>query len=254
MSQDSPSPEGMTELGPDDSFRFACDPGVSCFNACCRDLNQFLTPYDTLRLARHMGMDSGDFLSRYTGVHTGPQTGLPVVTLKPGDKVFSTCPFVSEEGCRVYADRPASCRIYPLIRVLTRSRETGEAHARYMLLKEPHCHGFSHGVPQTVRQWMADQGLYPYNEINDALMTLIAIKNQQLEGPLPNSLAEFFYSACYDLDGFRRRLKTGDVEIPDTQLEVPDPGKAADDVLLQFALDRLAERIRLAAAEVADGA
>lgn len=254
MPSDSTSPGEMTELGLEDSFRFACDSGVSCFNACCRDLNQFLTPYDTLRLARHMGMDSGDFLKRYTTAHTGPQTGLPVVTLKPGDKIFLTCPFVTEEGCRVYADRPSSCRIYPLIRVLTRSRDTGKARARYMLLKEPHCKGFDRGEPQTVRQWMADQGLSPYNAMNDALMTVIALKNQLLEGPLPNALADLFYFACYDLDRFRRQLKAGDVVIPDTQLELPDPDRAADDVLLQFTLDRLAERIRHAAAEESDGA
>ena len=254
MPSDSTSPEEMSELGLDDSFSFACDPDVSCFNACCRDLNQFLTPYDVLRLARHLGMASGEFLGRYTAVHTGPQTGLPVVTLKPGDNVFLICPFVSEAGCRVYSDRPASCRIYPLIRVLARSRETGETYARYMLLKEPHCKGFDRGTPQTVRQWMADQGLSPYNRMNDALMSVIALKNQMLEGPLPKPLADFFYAACYDLDGFRGQLKAGDTDMTDTALEAPDPETAADEVLLQFSLDRLAERIRHAAAEVTDGA
>ena len=254
MPSNSTSPEEMTELGLDDSFSFACDPGVSCFNACCRDLNQFLTPYDALRLARHMGMDSGDFLKRYTAVHTGPQTGLPVVTLKPGDKVFLTCPFVAEEGCRVYADRPSSCRIYPLIRILARARETGGTYARYMLLKEPHCNGMNRGTSQTVRQWMEDQGLFPYNEMNDALMTVISLKNQLLEGPLPKALADFFYFACYDLDRFRRQLKAGDMEMPDTQLELPDPDRASDDVLLRFGLDRLAEGIRHAAAGVTGGA
>ena len=26
-------------LGPDDRFKFACHPGVSCFNRCCGDVN-----------------------------------------------------------------------------------------------------------------------------------------------------------------------------------------------------------------------
>jgi len=33
----------------DDTFTFACHPGVSCFNQCCRDVNIFLTPYDIIR-------------------------------------------------------------------------------------------------------------------------------------------------------------------------------------------------------------
>ena len=36
----------MIPLARDDQFQFACGPEVPCFNACCRDLNQFLTPYD----------------------------------------------------------------------------------------------------------------------------------------------------------------------------------------------------------------
>ncbi|MFO7839471.1 MAG: hypothetical protein R6X08_08235 [Desulfosalsimonadaceae bacterium] len=40
-------PEQMCELALDEDFSFSCYPGISCFNACCRDLNQFLTPYNT---------------------------------------------------------------------------------------------------------------------------------------------------------------------------------------------------------------
>ncbi len=125
--------EAMTELSLDSSFTFRCAPGISCFNLCCRDLNQFLTPYDILRLKRHFGMTSSDFLRRYTAVHTGPQTGLPVVTLKPKEKVFLTCPFVVPEGCLVYENRPSSCRIYPLIRILSRSRASDEDLLRFGL-------------------------------------------------------------------------------------------------------------------------
>ena len=42
----------LTALGLDEAFRFACGPEVACFNDCCRDLFQALTPYDALRLKR----------------------------------------------------------------------------------------------------------------------------------------------------------------------------------------------------------
>ena len=41
-------------------FCFACSPKVPCFNACCRDLNQVLTPYDVLCLKRFLEMRGAD--------------------------------------------------------------------------------------------------------------------------------------------------------------------------------------------------
>ncbi|MEZ4604032.1 MAG: YkgJ family cysteine cluster protein [Desulfobacterales bacterium] len=35
------------------------------------------------------------------------------------------CPFVTADGCRVYQNRPSSCRMYPLIRVVRRARADG---------------------------------------------------------------------------------------------------------------------------------
>ena len=45
MSEPEPIPIGINE-----TFGFACHKKVSCFNHCCKDLNQTLTPYDVLRL------------------------------------------------------------------------------------------------------------------------------------------------------------------------------------------------------------
>jgi hypothetical protein len=44
----------LQPIEPDEQFRFACSPGVACFNACCRDLNQSLFPYDILRLKKRL--------------------------------------------------------------------------------------------------------------------------------------------------------------------------------------------------------
>jgi len=236
--------EELTELGLDDFFAFSCYPGISCFNACCRDLNQFLMPYDIIRLKQDVGITSTRFLARYTSRHFGPQTGLPVVTLHPADRITLSCPFVTPEGCSVYDNRPSSCRMYPLMRLLSRSRQTGGLSVRYMLLNEPHCNGFENGRRQTVREWIEHQGLAPYNEMNDAMMEVIALKNQLIPGPLPRGLAELFEVALYDVDRFRQLLVAGQIDISGTSLEIPDLKQASDVELSRFAMKLMAESIR----------
>jgi Fe-S-cluster containining protein len=196
----------LTPISLHDTFCFACTPEVPCFNACCRDLNQALTPYDVLRLKSYLGLSSEQFLAQYTLQHTGPGSGLPVVTLKPDDNHDLCCPFVTEKGCRVYENRPSSCRMYPLVRAVSRSRVTGKITERFMLLKEPHCLGFCQGNPRTVHQWIEDQKITGYNEINDKLIHIISLKNRRRPGVLDLKSRNLFFTALYDLDNFRFRI------------------------------------------------
>jgi len=191
---------------PDDIFRFDCSPGVACFNACCRDLNQFLYPYDILRLKKRLGLTSGEFLNRYTKQHLGPQSGLPVVSLTNADFKRLECPFVTAEGCSVYPDRPSSCRIYPMVRAISRNRSTGEITERFMLLRESHCLGFDKPKAHTVRQWIKDQDVEIYNHINDRLMEIISLKNRLHLGPLDRKSQQMYCMALYDLDNFRDQI------------------------------------------------
>lgn len=193
----------LIPLAPDDTFSFFCSREVSCFNACCRDLNQFLTPYDILRLKDRLEMTSGQFLEKYTVRHVGPESGLPVISLKPNAGDALICPFVTPGGCRVYPARPSSCRTYPLIRAVSRSRETGRLSENFMLLREPHCRGFDQGSTRTVRNWLEDQEVVPYNRMNDRMMEIISLKNIRHPGPLHISAQHLFSLALYDLDTFR---------------------------------------------------
>ena len=79
-------------LGKDDPMHFHCGPSVACFTQCCRDLNQPLFPYDVLRLKKALNLTSDQFLSQYALQHVGPETGLPVVSLKPGQPPRSLLP------------------------------------------------------------------------------------------------------------------------------------------------------------------
>jgi uncharacterized protein len=204
--QDTNMESDITPIAPDDAFRFACSRRVACFNECCRDLNQFLTPYDILRLKNRLAVTSSRFLEMYTTQHTGPETGFPVVTLKPAHTVTLQCPFVETYGCRVYSDRPSSCRIYPLARAISRNRKTGEITEHFARLKESHCLGHEQEKTQTVREWVEKQGLVPYNEQNDRFIEIISIKNRLKPGPLNLAFGRMFHLALYDLDTFRRRI------------------------------------------------
>ncbi len=196
----------MIPISIDDTFKFSCSAKVPCFNECCKDLNQFLTPYDILCLKNHLGMTSGAFLQRYTTQHTGPETGLPVIALKPDDALKLKCPFVTQSGCSVYDSRPSSCRMYPLARAISRSRETAKITEHFALIKESHCRGFEQETTQTVRQWIENQKISEYNEMNDMLIEIISLKNHTRSGPLDMKSSLFFHIALYDLDRFRPHI------------------------------------------------
>ena len=192
------------------SFCFTCSPQVACFNACCRDLNQVLTPYDVLCMKQYLKLPSGEFLDTYTETHTGPETGLPVVSLRFGAVDDLACPFVTDAGCSIYPARPASCRTYPLARGVSRNRETGHLTEHWAIIREPHCLGFRSGRPQTVSSWVADQQIATHNRMNDMMLELISLKNRFRPGPLRPSDQKAVHTALYDLDAFRARIYDGD--------------------------------------------
>lgn len=221
-----------------DRFNFSCSPDVPCFNECCRDLNQFLTPYDILRLKKHLKLTSSEFLEKYTVQHIGPETGLPVIVLKQDADSDSTCPFVSKEGCQVYENRPSSCRAYPLARMLSRNRETGELTEHYAILKEDHCRGFEQEKSQTVQEWIDSQNLAVCNEMNDLLMDLIVLKNQKHPEPLDFRERHLFHLACYDMDSFRTQVFEKDLLKDETiDPQMLEAARSDDTALLKLGLD-----------------
>ena len=226
--------ENFVPLSLNDNFRFKCSESVPCFNECCRDLNQFLTPYDILRLKNNLGIPSDLFLKQYTTKHTGPESGLPVITLKPGHTSELKCPFVSNSGCNVYKDRPSSCRTYPLVRFLTHSRKTDHNTEQYLLIKEPHCQGFKQEQTHTIRNWIKEQGIEIYNKMNDLLMEVISLKNRFMPGRLSIKSEQFFHMACYDLDTFRYHIfNKGILDNLDIDPETLDNVKKDDIELLK---------------------
>ncbi|OGR39771.1 MAG: Fe-S oxidoreductase [Desulfobacula sp. RIFOXYB2_FULL_45_6] len=230
--------EDMKPVGLGTLMEFRCSPENECFNDCCRDLHQTLTPYDVLRLRKNLVMTSQDFLKKYTSLHYGPESGLPVVGFKPNPETGHECPFVTPEGCSVYEDRPASCRLYPLARAISRSRETEVVSEFFALIEEPHCKGFNSKTGLTVEKWISGQDVKKHNDENDKLISLISLKNRILPGKLEGPQADMFYLGLYDLDEFRIQILNKkflkNIKIPDAVFKkiLTD-----DDALLDFGID-----------------
>ncbi len=230
--------EEMVPVDLESLMNFNCSSANKCFNECCRDLNQALTPYDVLRLKNNLGIPSQLFLRTYTSLHFGPGSGLPVVEFKPNPATGYECPFVTEQGCSVYEDRPASCRMYPLARAIARSRETGEIGEYFAFIEEPHCKGFEKKSKQKVRQWLKSQDVAQHNRENDRLMQLISLKNQILPGKLEGVLSDKFYLALYDLDEFKEQIFNNNLldefNIPEY---IKENIKRDDEALLHLGID-----------------
>jgi Fe-S-cluster containining protein len=226
----------LMPIGLDETFRFACHGRVACFNHCCRDLNQALTPYDVLCLKRHLNLSSREFFETYALVYAGSATGLPVASLRFSNDEARQCPFVTPAGCKVYAARPSSCRIYPLARALSRNRSDGRTHVRYALLRESHCRGFNEPKTQTVRQWLEQQQLENHLAMNDALMELIALKNQIRPGPLAPEHLQMVQTAFYDPETLQYKARRGELpELNHSDL-IPLPDKEHHEHWLKWSL------------------
>lgn len=213
--------DNLIYISPNERFNFSCSKNLSCFNECCKDLVQYLTPYDILRIKNRLGISSDEFLEKYTTEHTGPETGLPVITFKTKHSNGNRCPFITSSGCKIYEDRPSSCRMYPLARGVSRSRETKKITEQYVLLKETHCLGYKEKKVWTIGEWIADQNLAKYNQMNDMLMEIISLKNRFMPGAMDIKSKLFFHMACYDLDRFRTHIFKKNL-LDDFDLIAPD--------------------------------
>ena len=166
----------LPEIRPGENFWFACHPGVPCFNACCSKLTMPLWPYDVLRLRQGLNMGSEEFFEEFVIADCYPDTGFPSLHLRMReDDPEQSCPFLTAQGCGVYAHRSSACRTYPLGRA---ARPDGNApggvEERYFLVREAHCRGFEQQTAWTVESWLRDQGLEPYHRTNDRYMTLVS--------------------------------------------------------------------------------
>ncbi len=194
------------KLSLDSKFKFKCHKAIKCFTKCCSNIDILLTPYDILRLKNRLRLSSGEFLSKYAYVMIDEKSSLPHVMLKMQDDENKTCPFVTPEGCTVYADRPANCRYYPIGQgTLKKSGEKGpEDEEFYFFINEAHCLGYQEDKEWTIESWRIDQEVKAYDEMNRDWKAMQLRKNSLGQPGLDDNTQAQIYMACYDLDRFKR--------------------------------------------------
>ena len=224
-------------LSPDDTFQFACHPGVSCFNKCCGDVNIFLSPYDVLRMKKRLGMKSSDFLDTYAILPVQKEMRTPVVVLRMNDDEAKSCPFLADGGCGIYSDRPWPCRMYPLGLAASKDTPDGWRGERfYFLMEEEGCQGFGQPRQWTVRQWLDDQGIDPYDAWGEAYKELALHAFFETGGSLPPERMHMLFTACYDLDKFREFVfESTLLERFEVDEDLVEEMGYSDETLLRFA-------------------
>lgn len=231
------SPVKPVQLESGSVFQFNCHPGIRCFNACCKNIDITLTPYDILRLKRHLGLSSQELVARYTLPFELDQHGIPGLKLatQPGTQA---CIFLKPEGCGVYADRPSACRYYALGQMSVRPKDAARFEERYFLVKEPHCKGHEEPRTLTVAEYRREQGIEIYDAMDRAWREILLKKRSS--GPTigqPSQRSMQLFDMCsYDMDSFKQFIQLeGFQQLFDLDDAYIQSLIADEDALLQFA-------------------
>jgi hypothetical protein len=167
-------------------------------------MNIILTPYDIVRLKNRLGIPADLFLQLYAEPEILAQTGVPVARLRMLEK-DGRCPFVTEQGCQVYTDRPVCCRYYPIgIASLRQQGKTSDEEEFFFLIKEGHCHGFNEKAEWTVDAWRGDQEADLYDSMNRGWLDLLLRKRSfGEETEIPPRARQLFYMVTTNMERFR---------------------------------------------------
>ncbi len=235
------SPVQPVKLTLDDTIQFRCHKGISCFNECCHAIDIQLTPYDILRLKQRLGLTSTEFLAQYTLPFEMDNQGMPGVKLRPLDNT-ATCPFVTQDGCSVYEDRPTACRYYAMGLLSMRLQDTTTDQDAYFLVREDHCLGHLEPRRMTIREYRHEQGVEVYDEMNRDWRLIILKKRST--GPSvgqPSTRSyQLFFLGSYNLDEFRNFVNsTGFSDVYDIDAEKLESLKTDDVALMKFAFKLL---------------
>jgi Fe-S-cluster containining protein len=222
-------------------FKFKCHKDVKCYTKCCRGIKIVLTPYDIYLLKNRLQLSSDEFLAIYTEPHLLEKTDLPVVTLKLLDDGQQSCPFVREDGCLVYEDRPTTCRYYPLGVASLSHKDDVDGDNFFFFVNEPHCLGFEEDVDWKVSDWRNDQGVDIHDEINAGWTDLVVRKRSFPPNiKLTEESKKMFFMVSYNFDKFKKFIFESSFldryDIPEERIELM---KADDIELLKFGSDWL---------------
>jgi len=198
------SPVEPTRLELEDTIKFKCHKGISCWNECCSRADVSLAPYDIIRMKQNLGIDSSEFLKTYTVPFEIDAHGIPGIKLRTTDD--GACLFMKEEGCSIYEDRPTACRYYPSGLLSMRALGKSEDERHFLMIREPHCKGHDEDREITIGDYRKEQVVEEFDELNRDWYRIILKKKSTgptIGAPSDMSL-QLFFMASYDVDRFRR--------------------------------------------------
>lgn len=156
-------------LDKDSSFDFKCHAcGRCCTNSTIESI--VLRAYDIYNLSVALKTEASTVVDLYGNVYLGPTSGIPVIQLKSKPiespesllhffktgKPMTVCPFLKNNKCSVHNNKPGSCRLYPLGRLVQKSSSKSDSDEKtetiYFLQKETICGGT--GEKHTIDEWM----------------------------------------------------------------------------------------------------
>jgi len=182
-----------------------------------------------IRLKNALGISSEKFLDQYTILISRENRLIPLVLLKMNEE-DKRCSLVTERGCTVYEDRPWPCRMYPL---------NIEDDGTFRLIADPSlCKGLGEEESWQISEWLVDQGVVPYDEMNNLFSSVtIPLSAQNLDIDNPHIL-KMVFMALYNIDKFRDFVFQSSFlnrfEVEPTRIEKI---KRSDLELLKFAFD-----------------
>ena len=222
------------------TFRFDCHKTIPCFTECCAKLHLILTPYDILRMKNSLGLSSAIFLDRYTETVLEDRR-FPMVKLKMSEDEKKRCPFVDKDGCHIYDDRPAACRLYPLAKASSTVEGERDAREKFFVVREAHCLGFMEEKQWSLDEWLGHEGVKDYSFMNREWLEIITSrKSLGVSGKDATRKFQMFFMASYNLDEFRTFVfQSKFFELFEVPQDLHDALAQSDVSLLKFAFSWL---------------
>ncbi len=197
-------------LEPGEHFNFKCHAALACFNQCCRNLNLFLYPYDVLRLSRHLKISTDQFIEEHVDVVLRDGHYFPEVLLHMSETNAQTCPYLTDAGCRVYPDRPDTCRTFPVEQGAQYDAADGSRTAVHFFRPPDFCLGQHEDQQWTTQTWAQDQEAERYHDMTMRWADIRRLFQNDpwgRQGP-HGAKAKMAFMATYNLDRFREFLFT----------------------------------------------
>jgi uncharacterized protein len=187
-----------------ETFQFHCHPAVSCFLACCQNVDMLLFPFDIILLKNQLNLHSAEFLRKFARLCEGSHPFFPGLKLNMREEK-GPCPFLGEEGCTVYKNRPSACRTYPLERGVEYPGNGRALKIHYFMTHHPYCKGHFEPRTYSISQWERDQMLHECNQYNDLWAEIDAFfaTNPWAGEGKAGPYQQLAFMVCYNIDEFR---------------------------------------------------